>query len=161
MNRKEAIHLFADHVSPRTPVAEFRSEILQSTVQLRFRAGARSDDLAGVCGLRGLVRTRGRSQFLLGGLLERLLAIQLTAQSDEAQASRNAVVAFHRLKDPYLGGNVGRGLQSGHEGRFVELQDALDGCERILNEEFAEQPERSLYMIGQIDEAKDRKGATT
>jgi F-type H+-transporting ATPase subunit beta len=43
---------------------------------------------------------------------------------------------------------------TGHEGRFVELQDALDGCERILSDEFAERPERALYMIGRIDEAK-------
>lgn len=41
-----------------------------------------------------------------------------------------------------------------HEGRFVGLEDALDGCERILNDEFAETPERALYMIGTIDEAQ-------
>ena len=50
---------------------------------------------------------------------------------------------------------------TGHEGRFVELQDALDGCERILGDEFSEQPERALYMIGRIDEAKQKAGATT
>ncbi len=43
---------------------------------------------------------------------------------------------------------------TGHSGRFVELEDALDGCERILNDEFAQWPEQSLYMIGRIDEAK-------
>jgi len=50
---------------------------------------------------------------------------------------------------------------TGHEGRFVELEHALDGCERILNDEFAERPERALYMIGQIDEAKQAAGTTT
>jgi len=48
----------------------------------------------------------------------------------------------------------------GHEGRFVELQDALDGCERILNDEFAERAERALYMIGRIDEVKKEAHAT-
>ena len=46
-----------------------------------------------------------------------------------------------------------------HEGRFVELNVALDGCERILNDEFADHPEGALYMIGRIDEA--RQGADT
>ena len=43
---------------------------------------------------------------------------------------------------------------TGYEGRMVELKEALDGCERILNDEFSDYPERSLYMIGNIDEAK-------
>lgn len=43
---------------------------------------------------------------------------------------------------------------TGHKGKMVSLEDALDGCERILNDEFADYPERSLYMIGSIDEAK-------
>lgn len=42
------------------------------------------------------------------------------------------------------------------KGRTVHLQDALDGCERILNDEFAEMPERKLYMIGTIDEAEKK-----
>ena len=41
----------------------------------------------------------------------------------------------------------------GMEGRTVPLETALDGCERILNDEFAGTPERALYMIGSIDEA--------
>ncbi len=41
----------------------------------------------------------------------------------------------------------------GKAGKTVDLQDALDGCERILNDEFADYPESSLYMIGNVDEA--------
>lgn len=37
---------------------------------------------------------------------------------------------------------------------MVDLEDALEGCERIVNDEFLDYPERSLYMIGKIDEAK-------
>jgi F-type H+-transporting ATPase subunit beta len=40
------------------------------------------------------------------------------------------------------------------KGKMVPLEDALEGCERILNDEFADYPERSLYMIGRIEEAK-------
>ena len=39
-------------------------------------------------------------------------------------------------------------------GRLVSLKDALDGCERILNDEFADVAESALYMIGSIDEVK-------
>lgn len=43
---------------------------------------------------------------------------------------------------------------TGHKGKMVELEDALLGCEQILNDEFMDYPEKSLYMIGTIDEAK-------
>lgn len=43
---------------------------------------------------------------------------------------------------------------TGLEGRVVALDDIIVGCERILNDEFAEQPESALYMIGAISEAK-------
>jgi F-type H+-transporting ATPase subunit beta len=47
----------------------------------------------------------------------------------------------------------------GKEGRAVSLEAALDGCERILNDEFADTPEGALYMIGAIGEAgKGAKG---
>jgi F-type H+/Na+-transporting ATPase subunit beta len=43
---------------------------------------------------------------------------------------------------------------TGHKGKLVPLEDALAGCERILNDEFASYPESALYMIGAIDEAR-------
>ncbi len=44
---------------------------------------------------------------------------------------------------------------TGQEGKMVGLEDALDGCDRILNDEFSDFPEKSLYMIGCIEEAKE------
>jgi F-type H+-transporting ATPase subunit beta len=49
---------------------------------------------------------------------------------------------------------------TGMKGRAVSLQDSLDGCERILRDEFKDVPERALYMIGAIAEAKTRPPAT-
>lgn len=46
---------------------------------------------------------------------------------------------------------------TGQPGRMIGLEDALDGCERILNDELANLPERALYMIGTIDEAYGEK----
>src|SRR5690554_2235578 len=39
-----------------------------------------------------------------------------------------------------------------YKGKNVSLKDALDGCERILNDEFKDVPEDAFYMIGSIDE---------
>jgi F-type H+-transporting ATPase subunit beta len=43
---------------------------------------------------------------------------------------------------------------SGIKGKTVSLKDTLDGCERILRDEFKDYPESALYMIGAIGEAK-------
>lgn len=42
---------------------------------------------------------------------------------------------------------------TGKEGRFVPLAQALDGCERILADEFTDYPESALYLIGSVEEA--------
>jgi len=44
---------------------------------------------------------------------------------------------------------------SGLKGKEVSLEDALDGCERILRDEYKDYPESALYMIGAISEAKN------
>jgi F-type H+/Na+-transporting ATPase subunit beta len=43
---------------------------------------------------------------------------------------------------------------TGTPGAFVSLQDALDGCERILRDEFSDVPESAFYMIGTLDEVQ-------
>jgi F-type H+-transporting ATPase subunit beta len=40
---------------------------------------------------------------------------------------------------------------TGTQGQTVALDDALDGCERILNDDFYDTPERTLYMIGSVE----------
>jgi F-type H+-transporting ATPase subunit beta len=49
---------------------------------------------------------------------------------------------------------------SGIKGKLVSLKDSLDGCERILRDEFKDYPESALYMIGAIDEAKKKAPPT-
>jgi F-type H+-transporting ATPase subunit beta len=46
---------------------------------------------------------------------------------------------------------------TGHEGKVVALDDALDGCERILDDEFSDRPEKALYMIGKIEETDENE----
>ncbi len=49
---------------------------------------------------------------------------------------------------------------TGLKGKLVSRKDSLDGCERILRDEFQDYPESALYMIGAVDEAK-AKAATS
>jgi hypothetical protein len=46
---------------------------------------------------------------------------------------------------------------TGRAGKMVPLEDAIEGCEQILHDEFADYPERALYMIGTIDEAAHKE----
>ncbi len=46
---------------------------------------------------------------------------------------------------------------TGSKGKLVELEKALDGCQRILNDEFKDYEENDLYMIGDIEEAIEKK----
>jgi F-type H+-transporting ATPase subunit beta len=45
---------------------------------------------------------------------------------------------------------------TGLTGKLVSLKDSLDGCERILRDEFKDYPESGLYMIGPVSEAKGK-----
>jgi len=56
----------------------------------------------------------------------------------------------HFLTQPFFTTQQFTGL----DGKLVSLKDALDGCERILRDEFKDYPESALYMIGSIGEAK-------
>jgi len=68
--------------------------------------------------------------------------------------NRNVVARARRLErfltQPFFTTEQFTGLT----GKRVSLEDALDGCERILRDEFKDYPERALYMIGTVDEAK-------
>ncbi|MFT5510549.1 MAG: F-type H+-transporting ATPase subunit beta [Hyphomicrobiaceae bacterium] len=46
---------------------------------------------------------------------------------------------------------------TGKSGRFVSLEDTLDGAERILSGEFSKYPESAFYLIGTIDEVEPTK----
>ncbi len=49
------------------------------------------------------------------------------------------------------------------KGKLVSLADSLDGCEKILRDDFKDYPESAFYMIGAIAEAdvKAKKAKTT
>ncbi|MBE9167144.1 F0F1 ATP synthase subunit beta [Pleurocapsales cyanobacterium LEGE 06147] len=82
-----------------------------------------------------------------------MLGMEELSQSDRATVAR-ARRLERFLTQPFFSTEQ----FTGKPGKLVSLEDALSGCERILNDEFANYPERSLYMIGAIDEAKTENG---
>jgi F-type H+-transporting ATPase subunit beta len=67
---------------------------------------------------------------------------------------RNAVARARRLERFLTQPFFTTEQFSGMKGKLVSLKDSLDGCERILHDEFKDYPESALYMIGAIGEAK-------
>jgi len=82
-----------------------------------------------------------------------MLGIEQLAQED-----RNIVFRARRLDrfltQPFFTTEHFTGMK----GKMVGLNDALEGCERILQDEFKEFPESALYMIGSADEAYTKAG---
>jgi len=73
-----------------------------------------------------------------------------------SQEDRNVVARARRLErfltQPFFTTEQFTGIK----GKLVSLKDALDGCERILCDEFKDYPESALYMIGTVEEAKGK-----
>ncbi|WP_218509125.1 F0F1 ATP synthase subunit beta [Variovorax sp. dw_308] len=69
-------------------------------------------------------------------------------------ADRSVVARARRLERFLTQPFFTTGQFTGQAGKLVSLKDALEGCERILHDEFNDRPESALYMIGAISEAK-------
>lgn len=83
--------------------------------------------------------------------------IAMLGLEELSKADRDTVGIARRLERFLTQPFFTTGQFTGHAGRAVELEDTLQGCERILAGEFAEYPERALYMIGRIDEARQKR----
>ncbi len=76
-----------------------------------------------------------------------MLGLEELSQEDQ-QIVRRTRQLERFLTQPFFA----TGQFTGREGRMVSLQESLEGCERILADEFADVPESDFYMIGSIDE---------
>ncbi len=78
--------------------------------------------------------------------------IAMLGLEELAQSERQIVYRARRLErfltQPFFTTEQFTGLA----GKMVKLEDALDGCDRILHDEFSDVSERSLYMIGSIND---------
>ncbi|MFZ2955613.1 MAG: F0F1 ATP synthase subunit beta [Candidatus Ozemobacteraceae bacterium] len=78
-----------------------------------------------------------------------------------SQEDRDIVFRARRLERFFTQPFVTTEHFTGVKGRMVRLEDALTGCERILNDEFKDVAESDLYMIGGIDEVKKTSQGST
>ncbi|GHA03666.1 F0F1 ATP synthase subunit beta [Oceanisphaera arctica] len=78
---------------------------------------------------------------------------QLSAEDRKVVARARRLERF--LTQPFFTTEQFTGLT----GKLVSLEQSLDGCERILDDEFEDYPESALYMIGAVDEAKQKTDA--
>ena len=106
----------------------------------------------------------GERHYLLGQEIRRTLAqyedlkdiIAMLGLEQLAPEDRNVVARARRLERFLTQPFFATEQFSGIKGALVSLKDSLDGCERILHDEFKDYPESALYMIGTIDEAKKK-----
>ncbi len=79
--------------------------------------------------------------------------IAMLGLEELSQADRQTVYRARRLERFFTQPFFVTERFTGMAGRLVSLEDSLNGCEKILNDEFSEFAEKALYMIGKIDEA--------
>ena len=79
---------------------------------------------------------------------------QLSPEDRKAVARARRLERF--LTQPFFATEQFTGIK----GKLVSLSDSLDGCERILADEFKDYPESALYMIGAIGEARQREATS-
>jgi F-type H+-transporting ATPase subunit beta len=78
---------------------------------------------------------------------------QLSPEDHKAVARARRLERF--LTQPFYATEQFTGIK----GQLVSLADSLDGCERILADEFKDTPESALYMIGAIGEVRKNDSA--
>lgn len=80
-----------------------------------------------------------------------MLGLEQLAQEDRRVVNR-ARRLERFLTQPFFTTEQFTGLP----GAFVSLAASLEGCERILGDEFKDYPESALYMIGEVNQAKEK-----
>ena len=79
--------------------------------------------------------------------------IAMLGLEELSQQDRKTVNRARRLERFLTQPFFTTGQFTGISGKSVPIADTIDGCERILADEFHDWPEKSFYMIGDISEA--------
>jgi len=82
-----------------------------------------------------------------------MLGLEELSESDRATVAR-ARKLERFLTQPFFSTEA----FTGKAGRLVSREETIDGCERILADEFEDRGEGDFYMIGSIDEVAGRQG---
>ena len=111
----------------------------------------------------------GERHYLIAQEIKRTLAsyedlkdiIAMLGIEELSQEDRN-IVKRARLLERFLTQPFFTTEQfTGMDGKLVELEDTLTGCEKILNDEYSDYDESDFYMIGTIDEADEKRRERT
>ena len=78
--------------------------------------------------------------------------IAMLGLEELAQRERQIVYRARRLERFLTQPFFTTGQFTNMSGRLVRLSDALAGCDRILNDELTDLPEKAFYMIGSLDD---------
>ncbi len=106
----------------------------------------------------------GERHYLVAQEVRRTLAeyeelkdiIAMLGLEELSQEDRHTVNRARRLERFLTQPFVTTEQFTGIAGKVVSLEDTIGGCERILNDEFADRSEGDLYMLGKIDEIKEK-----
>ena len=106
----------------------------------------------------------GERHYLLAQEIRRTLAqyedlkdiIAMLGLEQLSPEDRNVVARARRLERFLTQPFFATEQFSGIKGKLVSLKDSLDGCERILRDEFKDYPESALYMIGAIERSEEK-----
>jgi F-type H+-transporting ATPase subunit beta len=160
----QAVYVPADDLTDPAAVHVF-SHLSTSIVLSRKRAGEGlypAIDLLQSSSKMATPGIVGQRHYLLAQEIRRTLAqyedlkdiIAMLGLEQLSPEDRNVVARARRLERFLTQPFFATEQFSGIKGKIVSLKDSLDGCERILRDEFKDYPESALYMIGAIDEAK-------
>ncbi len=106
----------------------------------------------------------GRRHYVIAQEIRKTLAtyeelkdiISMLGMEELSQEDRRSVYRARRLERFLTQPFFVTEAFTGYEGRTVAIENAIDGCEKILNDEFSDMPERTLYMLGGIEEVRKR-----
>lgn len=162
----QAVYVPADDLTDPAAVHTF-SHLSASIVLSRKRAGEGLYPAIDLLQSNSRMATPGivgQRHYLLAQEIRRTLAqyedlkdvIAMLGLEQLSPEDRKVVARARRLErfftQPFFSTEEFTGLK----GKLVSLKDALDGCERILRDEFKDHPESALYMIGAVGEAKGK-----
>ncbi len=162
----QAVYVPADDLTDPSAVHTF-SHLSASIVLSRKRAGEglypAIDPLNSISKIAtpGII---GERHFKLAQMVRQTLAqyeelkdiISMLGLEQLAMEDRNIVNRARRLERFLTQPFVTTEAFSDAKGKIITLEEALDGCERILSDEFKDYPESDLYMIGSVDEIIER-----
>jgi len=107
----------------------------------------------------------GEKHYRVGQELRRTLAnyeelkdiIAMLGMEELSREDRNAVRRARQLERFLTQPFFVTEQFTGHSGKLVSVEDAVDGCDQIMKDVYAEYSEDAFYMVGNVEEVKEKE----